>query len=541
MSIAALNFTLQDILGAAFAFCLFPLVIVFPGYVAGWVFNCFDFRIRQPVVRLGIGIVLSFAISPILFFLTSNFFPKIFTLLILAGIALAFTLLLFRKEKPAALVINSQAKYFYFIGAAWAVIAILSLVDIQWKDQLFLSVASYDQTTRVSVVDAITRTGVPPINPTYYPGGPVKLTFLYYFWYILCSVIDSIGGPTIDARAALNASSAWSGIGLMALIALYLRQRNSSDIKSAWRSARIGVILLAVSGLDVIPIAVLVARMGKIVGSIDVWNTPISAWAGSNLWVPHHIASMIAGVCAVMLAQSARKKTPPRQFAILTLAGLAFASALGLSVWITLVFVVFWGTWMTALIFQKTERSLILPMIYAGLMAVLLASPFLIEIFKGGSGGQSPVLFEVRTLFQLESFVRGWPAFARSLIMLAFLPINYLLEFGFYFMACLFWLKGKDIKILRSNPFFLGEALLLAVVILMGSFLSSALTTSNDFGWRAWLAGQFVLLIWGVDIVEKLVLSPIPANHNSTEARKNRSFLIALIVIGSLTSVMDLV
>jgi hypothetical protein len=34
-----LNFTLQDIIGAALAFCLFPLVIVFPGYVSDWVLD----------------------------------------------------------------------------------------------------------------------------------------------------------------------------------------------------------------------------------------------------------------------------------------------------------------------------------------------------------------------------------------------------------------------------------------------------------------------------------------------------------------------
>ena len=51
-----MNFTLQDILGATLAFCLFPLVIVFPGYIAGWALELFDFRHRQSIARLGIDI-----------------------------------------------------------------------------------------------------------------------------------------------------------------------------------------------------------------------------------------------------------------------------------------------------------------------------------------------------------------------------------------------------------------------------------------------------------------------------------------------------
>ena len=39
-----MNFTLQDILGATLVFCLFPLVIIFPGYIVGW---ALDFKLRQ--------------------------------------------------------------------------------------------------------------------------------------------------------------------------------------------------------------------------------------------------------------------------------------------------------------------------------------------------------------------------------------------------------------------------------------------------------------------------------------------------------------
>lgn len=538
-----MNFTLQDILGATLAFCLFPLVIVFPGYVLGWALDLFDFRLRQPFVRLGIGLVLSFAVSPIVLHLASSLLSFNFALLTLAGFAAAFIGIILKEKFNSTSETKRNIKLFLGIGMGWTAFVILSLINIQWGNQLFFSVTSFDQTTRVAIIEAMTRTGIPPINPSYYPGHPVQLTFLYYFWYILGSMVDAIGGRYVDARAALNASSAWAGIGLMTVVAFYLRQRNENHSEATWKSARIGISLLAVSGLDVIPITMLMLATGQIVGSIDVWNTWIQSWTASALWVPHHLASLIAGLCAMMLAQSAREKSASKQYIILSIAGLGFASALGLSIYVTLVFVIFWVIWLGVLFFQKTNRSLILPMIFAGAVAILLASPFLMGLIQGGSGGagQFPIIFEIRTFLQLESFVKEWPPVARSLIMLAVLPINYLFELGFFFMAGLYWFKIKGKKAIRSNPFYLAEFLLFSAAFLIGSCMRSTLITSNDLGWRAWLPGQFILLIWGVDVLERLVFTSAPVALITGEAKKNRNLLLIFISIGVLTSVVDAV
>jgi len=542
LSIFTLNFTLQDIFGAALAFCLFPIVIVFPGYVAGWALDLFDFRLRQPIVRLGIGLVLSFAVVPIVLDLTSSLLSLNISLLVLGGFAAAFAFIALKEKTVSASETKRGAKIILWIGAAWVTLAILSLIDIQWKDQLYSSAVSGDQTTRVAIIEAMTRTGVPPINPSYYPGHPVLLTFLYYFWYILGSMIDVIGGSYIDARAALNASSAWAGLGLMAIVALYLRLRNADKTESVWMSAKIGILLLTVSGLDILPIVLIMAKVGSIVGSIEIWNTQITAWIGSVLWDPHHVAALIAGLSAVMLVHFARGKTTSRQFVIMTVAGFGFASAAGLSAWVTLVFVVFWGVWLVALFIQKTERKLIAPMVFAGIIALILASPFLIGMFQGGSGaGKSPIIFEIRTLLPLEPFVKDWLPIVRSLTMLAVLPINYLFELGFFFIVGIYWFKIKDKEIIRSNPFYLAEVILLAIVLFIGSFLRSTQLATNDLGWRAWLPGQFILLIWGVDLLENMVFISNPITIKNTEAIKTRNLILILVSIGILTSAMDVI
>lgn len=530
-----INYTLQDIISAFLGFFIFPIVLIAPGYVTGWFLDLFDFKQRRFVVRLGIGLVLSFAVSPIVLQLTSSLLSFSFALFTLLIFFVAFLFL----------VINQRVEFppraLWMLGLGWTLFAILSLINIQSGDSLLYSVTSYDQTTRVSVIDAMTRTGVPPVNPSYYPGEPVQLTFLYYFWYVLCSMVDALGGRFVDARAALNASSAWVGLGLISLVALYFRLRNSTRAEAVWKSAWLGIGLLAVSGLDILPATLLMIRTEQVIGSIDVWNTWIQSWVASALWVPHHLAALIAGMCAILLAQFARGKSSSRQFAILAIAGLAFASAAGLSIYVTLVFVVFWGVWLIVFILQKTEHALLLPMIFSGVLALVLAAPFFSGLLQGGGDaeGTFPIMFEVRTFLQLESFVADWSPLARSLIMLLVLPINYLFELGFFFIAALYWFQTRDKKTLGSNPFYTVEVILFFVVLFIGSTLRSTLITSNDLGWRAWLPGQFILLIWGVDALEHLALVSTSASPQAREAKKNRKLLLTFIVIGILTTIAD--
>lgn len=535
----ASNFTLQDILGILTGFALFPLVIVIPGYVMGWAFNLFEFRSRLLAARFALALLLSITISPILYYLVASMFSMKTAVIFTVGLALIFiSLIVYDRD---SFHWDNNWNLFVWIGAVWVVLVIFSLAQIQWKNQLWISIVSFDQTTRVSIIDAMTRTGVPPVNPSYYPGKAVPLTLLYYFWYILCSLVDILGGRFVDARAALNASSIWAGLGLMAAMAFYLRLREIHFEHTNWRSIKKGFALLAVSGLDVVPIAILMLAARQVVGSVDVWNTSIVSWVGSVLWVPHHIGALIAGVVTIMLAQLARYRSSRERYTYLFFAGVGFASAFGMSVWVTFVFAVFWIIWIVALFLRRDERFFVPPLIFAGITSLFLSSSFLLGLFQTGANasGSFPVAFEIRTLFQLESFVKGMPLLVQSLIMLLVLPINYLLELGFFFAAGMYWFKLNNRKTILSNQFYRLEVVLLLVVLLIGSCLRSTIG-SNDLGWRAWLPGQFVLLVWGVDVLNSFDFASQPVKA-SGELAKIKKLLYVFAAIGVLTSAVDVV
>jgi hypothetical protein len=542
------NYFVQDFLSSTIAFVLFPIVFVVPGYVISWRLELFDFRRRLTTTRFIIAIVTSMALMPILSFLTYGLASVKFALALLALFAIAFVAILLRTKgiatPKASKPLQTTALY---IAIGWSIFAILSLIDIQWGNRLYYNIVSYDFTTRVAVINAITRTGVPPINPSYFPGHSVHLTFLYYFWYILCSLIAQIGGPFVTGRTAMIASVAWCGIGVMSTIALYLRLRNPEGGEKTWKAGLIGSGLLLISGLDFIP-AIFLTLFTRVTsgssflqGDIEHWNEQITAWVGAIAWVPHHVAAMLACLTGMMLVLSVRNQGLSKKIGAMVIAGLAFASAFGLSVYVTIAFVLFWTVWMLVLFLQK-ERQLSLLMTIPGLVALAAAAPFIAGLVGGNSGssGGFPISLSVRVFLLIVPTVIKLNSILINLIFLLLLPINYLMELGFFFVAGLLWLQKNGKVGWQKNPFHLAEILLLIVVVLIGSFVRSTTISNNDLGWRVWLLGQFVLLIWGVDIIQQYFPSG-GKEKLAAQIKKTAQQLTIFLLLGLITTIVDVV
>ncbi len=528
------NFMFQDISSTLLSFLLFPLVLILPGYVLGWLLNLFEFRARLTHSRLALSLLLSVAVCPVLFYLSSSLFSFMGTFCVVLLFFLAFVILLIIDRPVFPSLRNKTMMWVFACGMIWIMLAVLLMVDIQTGKELYFSVVAYDQTTRISIVDAMTRTGVPPVNPSYYPGHPVQMNFLYFFWYILGSMVDQLGGSLADARGAFFASAIWGGIALMAAIAFYLRLRIKDRSVNIWYLVLISVGLLMVSGLDFLPASLALYYAKGAVGDIEHWNEQITAWVGSLLWVPHHIAALVACLVAVMLVFSMNGKTIARKYILMTVAGAAFASAFGLSVWVTLVFVLFWVAWIFANLIQRKDTDYILPMLFAGIVALILSAKFLLGIFSGfgGSGGDGfPVVFDVRSFAIVDVLTADSPKVVQSIFRFLLLPVNYFFELGFYFLVAIIWLRNNR-KEMQKDPYGRMEIILFSVSLFVGTFLRSTLIENNDLGWRAWLPAQFVLLIWGVDILGQF--SKLPGFSSRTKLN-----LAILALLGIVTTLMD--
>jgi len=546
------SYTVQDTFSMLFAILLFPLVLVFPGYVIGWALDIFSFKHRTLLAQYVIAIALSNALIPIILFLAFRFISNQFGI----GIIIIFFILW------AALQIKFQAKYrinleakqwhkmAFAIGGAWIVFCIFLLVDIQIGQRLYFNAASHDFTTRTALIEAITRTGIPPINPGYYPGHFERITELYYFWYIPGSVIDTLGGDWVDARISLFAGVTWSGLSLIATIATYLRIRNRQSGRDAWRASTLGAELLAVSGLDFIPvIAIMIAvktTFGNLPfdGRIEGWNMPVMSWLNALTWVPNHVTGMAACMIAMLAILSSDRRANFRWLVNVILAGTSIGSAFGLSVWVAFTFGIFMAVWSISLIFKKSDRSMFLAILTAGILGLIIVSPFLIDILQSGGKSGRTGSFPISLYVRHFAFSRALAPGIREIVGALLLPINYFFELGFFFMIAVLWLRQRrKSENWQNKHYWLAEILLLATVIILLSFVKSTVLAINDLGMRGWLLGQFILIVWAMDIFstsskEQLLLTPALINSLSYSKRIN-DLISILLIVGIMTTVLE--
>lgn len=72
-------------------------------------------------------------------------------------------------------------------------------------------------------VHSISTSRVSPENPFVQPGHPVPLRY-QYFWLMMRSLANQVGGSAISPRQAMVGGTFWAGVGLMSLLATYLVQ-----------------------------------------------------------------------------------------------------------------------------------------------------------------------------------------------------------------------------------------------------------------------------------------------------------------------------
>ena len=91
----------------------------------------------------------------------------------------------------------------------------------------------------------------------------------------------------------------------------------------------------------------------------------------------------------------------------------------------------------------------------------------------------------------------GMPGWLRLILVNgSLLPLNYALEFGFFFFVA--GVKWRQYRV-GDEPLSRQDAACLTMLVtstLICTFLRSSVIGNNDLGWRGFLPAQFVLLLW---------------------------------------------
>ena len=119
-----------------------------------------------------------------------------------------------------------------------------------------------------------------------------------------------------------------------------------------------------------------------------------------------------------------------------------------------------------------------------------------------------------------------------------FLPVNYFLELGFFAIAAvLFWMWRRSL----GTPLAREESLLTSLAlgsVLICTFVRSTVRW-NDLGWRGFLVAQFVLLLWGIPVVQA-VLDRSGKDPSIAIMSRWRVLTIFCLVIGLAGTVVEM-
>jgi hypothetical protein len=492
---------------------VFLAALIFVVVMAGAVYwlcsatGFFDFSREEPLVRLSLVVVLSIALVPETFYLLARAggFPALYSLL---GLSIAASFLFCIRDsrrQPANLSESVPRKKLLFFCVIFLLIMAASLIDLSWGHHVYFSTVAYDWTGRVAITQAVTDSGVPPVNPSFYPGHALPL-FYYYFWFLVCSVCERLSFGLVDSRQVLIAGSFYAALGLIAIVCVFSRYGNGGKDKQFGRRWRIGALLLLVTGLDIVPWALrnLLAALvhhGYKLTEIESWNSQVTAWTGAVLWVPNHIAGFVAAAFVLLMVEYAAQVRPRQVWLITLLCGITIPAVFGMSVWIGLMLVLILAVWFFFAIWRKWFRDGWIVAV-AGIVSGILFLPYYLDLTAARHTHDRAIRLEVRHFLPLEDIFRGLhmsnPVLA-GIAYLLVLPLNYFLELGFFAVIGVLAFRKFRVSGQVSREQWL-RIITLAVSVVVCTFVRSNLQ-NNDLGWRCFMYAQMVLLLWGIDFV----------------------------------------
>jgi hypothetical protein len=190
-------------------------------------------------------------------------------------------------------VVPAAPAWVYAAAGAAAILALAPAAALLPKFSgaaVYLSDPIFDH-SKIAIIDAMTRQGLPPINPIFDEfGTPGQLAYYYLWHFSAAGVALTLGVSGWEADIGLTWFTAFASLTLMMALAVWL----SKDSRTA-----ILVVLLAAA-------ASLRAPLGWLSGSHDLvpflaHPNGFAGWLFQSAWVPQHLMSASCTLTAMLL------------------------------------------------------------------------------------------------------------------------------------------------------------------------------------------------------------------------------------------------
>ena len=376
----------------------------------------------------------------------------------------------------------------YVAAAVLALVPAAAIMPKFTADAVQLADPIFDH-SKVAMIDAMTRLGLPPVNPFFGEiGGPSRLAYYYLFYFSAAQLALSLGVSGWEADIAMTWFSAFASLSLMMGVAVWLSKRSFAAI---W------VVVLS-CGTSLRATLVLIAIAIKGTDNLDPWlasPTGFSGWMFQAAWVPQHLISASCVVMAVLLLSQYAQQ---RSGALLVALGLVVAAGFESSTYVGGVTFVA-AAWLAVPILlvkiDHTQRlRFVLGLAAAAVLAICLATPFLRDQLATveARGVGAPVI-----VHHFEVLGDNFPPFLRRLLdLLAYwlillpieLPATYIS--GAVALAIMLrnFVSGPERYALAAF------AAMTAAGLVISWVLVSTLGDNNDLGLRAVLPAAMILI-----------------------------------------------
>jgi hypothetical protein len=371
--------------------------------------------------------------------------------------------------------------------AAAAVLALgvaLALLPKYSADGVHLAAPIFDH-SKIAIVDAMARQGLPPVNPVFGEGGGSAGHLVYYYlWHFsaaeLALVLHVSGW---EADIGLTWFTAFASLILMMALAVWLSRRPSAAI--------LVVALAASASLRVV--------LGYVFGDAELEpflqaSTGFAGWLFQAAWVPQHLMAAACTVAAMLLlAHYAQRPTIASLLVLALLVAAAFESSAFVGGVTFAVAAILAAPMLLAAIEPKQRFAATIGLLACGASALCIAAPFVLDqlaTVRGHAGAIALHPFEV-----LGAMVA--PALRRWLDLPAYWLILLPLEFPATFIAgvlALIVLARRAAEDTRKTALRALSALAAAGLVIPWLF-TSTLGDNNDLALRAILPVAMILIV----------------------------------------------
>jgi hypothetical protein len=406
--------------------------------------------------------------------------------------------------------------------AAAGVLALIPAATLLPKssgDAVWLADPTFDH-AKIAIIDAMTRLGLPPVNPVFAEAGqPAHLAY-YYLWHLSAAEVALITSTSgWEADIGLTWFTAAASLSLMMGLAVWLSKR---AVAAVW------VVVLAAAG-SLWPTLSWVFN-AKTLALLLLPSIGMAGWLFQATWVPQHLMAASCVVTAMVLV--ARYCMQPSLALVLAIA-LLIAAGFASSAFVGGITSALAGLLAAPILLRELNSQqrlrVVAGLTIAAFLVVCLIAPFvrdqLAAIHARGSG--SPAIIAPYRVFD------GWfPVWLRRVLdipgyWLLILPIELPATFIAGMIAFVAALRGA-----LPRPERLTVAVLASLAgagLGLSWLLVSTVGENNDLGLRAIIPAEIVLIV--ITAAAATGLPSVP----------RRALIAATALTGLALSVPDLV